>query len=122
MPMDVSDDGFEHVGRCERLEKLTCMYCRDTGDRATEHIAGLRKLRHYYAGQTQITDKSLEILGGMSSLEEVELSACQHISNAGLVHLAKLPHLQKVAFDATPRVSRAALALFAHDVRVDFWT
>jgi hypothetical protein len=32
MPMDVSDEGFRHVGRCERLEQLWCMYCRDTGD------------------------------------------------------------------------------------------
>jgi hypothetical protein len=122
VPIGVSDDGFEHVGRCERLEKLTCMYCRDTGDRASEQIASLTKLRYYYAGQTQITDRSLEILGGMSSLEEVELSACKSISNAGLAHIAKLPRLRKVAFDATPHVSRAALALFAHDVRVDFWT
>ena len=26
MPMDVTDEGFRHVGRCERLEKLWCMY------------------------------------------------------------------------------------------------
>lgn len=64
----------------------------------------------------------MEILGGMASLEEVELSACKGISNAGLAHLAKLPRLRKVSFDATARVSRAALALFPHDVRVDFWT
>src|SRR5439155_15486934 len=29
-PIDVKDAGFRHVGRCERLERLTCMYCRDT--------------------------------------------------------------------------------------------
>src|SRR5262245_64695522 len=93
MPMDVPDDGYRHVGRCAQLEKLTCMYCWDTGDLATEHIAGLSNLKHYYAGQTKITDRSLEVLGGMSSLEEIELSKCEGISNAGLVHLAKLPKL-----------------------------
>ena len=41
-PIDVNDDGFRHMGRCERLERLTCMYCRDTTDAATEHIAGLQ--------------------------------------------------------------------------------
>ena len=40
-PIDVQDDGFVHVGRCQRLERLTCMYCRETTDVATEHIAGL---------------------------------------------------------------------------------
>jgi hypothetical protein len=122
VPMDVSDEGFRHVGRCSQLEKLTCMYCRDTGDRATEHIANLTGLRNYYAGQTRITDRSLEILGGMHSLEVVELSACSGISDAGLAHLAKLPRLKKVAVDATARVTRAGIAVFPPHVHVDFWT
>ena len=49
MPMDVSDQGFRHVGHCEQLERLVCMYCRDTGDLATEHISGLSRLKSYYA-------------------------------------------------------------------------
>ena len=40
-PIGVQDAGFRHIGRCERLERLTCMYCRDTTDAATAHIAGL---------------------------------------------------------------------------------
>ncbi len=40
MPMDVPDTGFRHIGRCENLEGLWCMYCQDTGDAATEYIAG----------------------------------------------------------------------------------
>jgi hypothetical protein len=120
--MDVSDEGFRHVGRCTQLEKLTCMYCRDTGDAATEHIAGLSRLKHYYAGQTRMTDRSLEILGGMTSLEEVELSACTGISDAGLLHLARLPRLRKVSVDASARVSRAGIAVFPGHVRVDFFT
>jgi hypothetical protein len=122
LPMDVPDDGFRHVGRSAQLEKLTCMYCRDTGDVATEHIARLSRLKHYYAGQTQITDRSLEILGAMTSLEEVVLSACNGISDAGLVHLARLPQLKRVAVDATARVTRAGIAVFPANVRVDFWT
>jgi hypothetical protein len=120
LPMDVSDDGFRHVGCCPRLEKLTCMYCRDTGDAATEHIAGLTHLEYYYAGRTHITDRSLEILGSMSSLEEVELSACAGISDAGLVHIARLPRLRKVSVDAAPRVTRTGVAVFPATVRVDF--
>lgn len=122
VPIDVQDAGFRHVGRCERLEKLTCMYCRDTGDAATEQIIGLTRLRHYYAGQTLITDLSLEILGGLESLEEVELSACAGITNAGLPHLARLPRLRKVSLDATAGVTRAGLSVFPPHVRVDLWT
>jgi hypothetical protein len=120
LPMDVSDEGFRHVGRCARLEKLTCMYCRDTGDAATEHIAGLSGLKHYYAGQTRITDRSLEILGGMDSLEEVELSACAGITDAGLAYLARLPRLKRVSVDASAHVTRGGIAVFPEGVRVDF--
>jgi hypothetical protein len=122
MPMDVPDEGFRHVGQCANLEKLTCMYCRDTGDAATEQIAGLSHLKYYYAGRTQITGRSLEILGTMNSLEEVALSACAGISDAGLAHIARLPRLKKVSVDATARVTRAGIAVFPADVHVDFWT
>jgi hypothetical protein len=121
LPMDVPDEGFRHVGRCAQIERLTCMYCRDTGDVATEHLAGLSRLKHYYAGQTRITDRSLEVLSGMTSLEEVELSACAGISDAGLVHIARLPRLRKVSVDATARVTREGIAVFPAHVRVDFW-
>jgi len=122
LPMDVTDSGFRHVGQCAGLEKLTCMYCRETGDAATAHLTGLSRLKHYYAGQTRITDRSLEILGTMDSLEEVQLSACRGITDAGLAHLARLPRLRNVSFDAGPYATRAAVALFPAHVRVDFWT
>src|SRR5437763_1027242 len=56
-PVGMTDPGFRHVGACGRLERLTCMYCRDTTDMATEYIAGL-ELKYYYAGLTRITDRS----------------------------------------------------------------
>jgi hypothetical protein len=37
---------------------------------------------------TQITDTSLEILGHMRALEEVELRACAGITEAGVAQLA----------------------------------
>jgi hypothetical protein len=83
LAMDVPDPGFRHVGRCERLEHLWCMYCRDTGDLATEHISALPRLRSYYAGQTLITDRSLEILSAMQSIEQLEFWSCAGLTNAG---------------------------------------
>jgi hypothetical protein len=76
MPMDVPDVGFRHVGRCERLEELRLRYYRDTGDAATERIAGLTGLKTCYAGKTRITDRSLEILGRMLSLEKIVFGEC----------------------------------------------
>ena len=120
-PIDVQDAGFRHVGRCERLERLTCMYCRDTTDAATEHIAGLR-ISYYYAGLTRITDRTLQILGGMPTLEQVELYECQGVSDAGLVFLARLPRLREVHLDGLPQVTLAGTRVFPAHVRVMYST
>ena len=120
MPMDVPDAGFRHVGRCESLEGLWCMYCQETGDAATEHIAGLSRLKTYYAGKTRITDRSLEILGRLASLERLEFWQCFGITDAGVAHLAGLPLLHEITLDGLPNVTREAVALFPAQVRVSY--
>jgi hypothetical protein len=120
-PIDVRDDGFRHIGRCERLERLVCMYCRDTTDLATEHVAGLQ-LRSYYAGLTQITDRSLAILGAMPSLEEIEFYECRGITDAGLGQLAALPQLRRVELSGLPGVTLAGTQVFPARVRVTYTT
>jgi ankyrin repeat protein len=118
LPMDALDAGFRHVGRCEQLEGLWCMYCRDTTDAATEQLVGLSKLRTYYAGQTRITDRSLEILSGMTSLEKVEFWNCAGITDAGAACLARLPRLREVSFDDCRRITAEVAGLFPPQVRV----
>jgi hypothetical protein len=120
-PIGLTDPGFFHVGRCERLERLTCMYCRESGDVATQHIANL-EIKYYYAGLTQITDRSLEILGGMSSLEQVELYECNGVTDAGLPFLARLPNLREVHLDTLPGVTLHGTRVFAGQVRVRYST
>jgi hypothetical protein len=120
MPMDVTDDGFRHLGRCERLEALWCMYCDQTGDIATGHIAGLTRLKRYYAGDTRITDRSLEILGRMSSLETLSFWQCAGITNAGVAVLARLPRLRELVLDGLPKVTREVTAVFPAGVRVKY--
>ena len=121
MPMDVSDAGFRHVGRCEQLENLWCMYCRDTGDEATEHLAGLTRLKTYYAGGSQITDRSLEILGRILSLESIEFHECARITNAGIAFLASLPRLREITVGASRNVTREGMAVFPATVHANYW-
>jgi hypothetical protein len=120
MPMDVTDDGFRHVGRCTGLERLWCMYCRETGDAATAELAGLTELRTYYAGKTRITDRSMEILGRLDSLEVIELWQVAGITDAGVSGLASLPRLRELSVDGSPGVTRAGLAGFPGRVRVRY--
>lgn len=120
MPMDVSDEGFRHVGACLGLERLWCMYCRESGDAATEHIAALPALSAYYAGATRITDRSLGLLARMDALESLEFWACAGVTNAGVAKLARLPRLRRVVLDGLPGVTAEARAFFGPAVTVHF--
>jgi hypothetical protein len=120
MPIEVPHEGFRHIGRCDELEALWCMYCRNTGDAATESIAGLRHLKTYYAGRTRITDRTLEILGGIDSLERVELWNCAGVTDAGLPFLAKLPRLREVVLQNMPNVTLEGTATFPAGVQVEY--
>ncbi len=117
-PIDVSDAGFRYVGLCQGLEGLSCMYCRDTTDVATEHLLGLSRLKTYYAGATKITDRSLELLSRISSLEQLAFYECLGISDAGLPFLARLPRLREADFSGSPNVTLAGTRVFPNRVRV----
>jgi hypothetical protein len=120
MPMDVRDDGFRNVGRCERLESLILMYCRDTTDVATSHIVGLPNLKKYHAGYTLITDASLEMLSRIKSLEEISFEGCKFITDAGIPFLTTLPRLRVISIGGCPKVTRSATSGFASEVRINY--
>ncbi len=120
MPMDVSDDGFRHIGRSKKLESLILMYCRDTTDVATSHLVGMPNLRKYHAGYTLITDTSLELLSRIKSLEEISFEGCKFITDAGIPHLATLPHLRDISIGGCPNVTPSAITGFASSVRVNY--
>ena len=106
MPMDVPDEGYRHIAGVTTLESLVLMYCRDTTDRATEHIGGLPHLHRYFASYTRITDRTPEILGGVESLEEVTLHTCAGLTNRGIAALARLPRLRRLEASGMPHVTR----------------
>lgn len=122
LPMDVGDDGFRHIGRCQQLESLILMYCRDTTDVATSHLLKLSILKKYHAGYTQITDRSLEMLSQIKSLEELSFEGCKFISDAGMPFLTTLPRLREISIGGCPKVTRAALSAFPRNVRVNYDT
>jgi Leucine-rich repeat (LRR) protein len=120
MPMDVPDEGYRHIGRCERLESLVLMYCRDTTDTATGHIAQLPTLKKYFASYNRITDRTPEILSGMPSLEEVTFDSCAGLTNGGIATLTRLPRLRELRVESMPRVTADIVGAFAPHVRVRF--
>ena len=117
MPMDVPDEGYRHIGRCAKLESLVLMYCRETGDRATEHITGL-PLRKYFASYNRITDRTPELLSRMDSLEQVTFDTCAGLSDRGVAALARLPKLRKLGLSGMPNVTGTVVRAFGNGVTV----
>ena len=119
MPMDVPDDGYRHIGRCEQLESLVLMYCRDTGDVATSHLTKLRRLKKYFASYTRATDRTPQYLSEIESLESIDLSSIPGITNAGIAALTRLPRLRELRLGGMQHVDLRALPAFREDVRLD---
>jgi hypothetical protein len=119
MPMDVPDEGYRHIARCEGLESLILMYCRETTDAATEHIVRLPGLKSYFASYTRITDRTPELLSHMDSLERITLDGCAGVTNAGLAHLARLPRLRELRVSG-PRITPDIASDFPSRVRVRY--
>ena len=119
MPMDVSDDGYRHIGRCEQLESLVLMYCRDTGDVATSHITELTKLQKYFASYTRATDLKLEYLSRIPSLESIDLAGIPGMTNAGVAALTALPRLGLVRLAGMQHIDLEHLPSFRPSVRVE---
>jgi hypothetical protein len=118
MPMDVPDDGYRHIGRCEHLERLVLMYCRETTDAATGHLTGLRNLRKYFASYTRITDRTPELLSEVSSLEDVGFSSCAGLTDRGIAALARLPRLRLLDLGGMRQVTAEVLTAFPAQVVV----
>ena len=119
MPMDIPDEGYRHIARCPRLESLVLMYCRETGDRATEHI-GAMPLRKYFASYNRITDRTPGLLSGMVTLEEVTFDSCAGLTSAGIAALARLPRLKSLRISGMRGVTRDVVGAFGPGVRVAY--
>ena len=79
---------------------------------ATEHIAGLSRLKKHFEGYTKITDRSMEILSRLS------FYGCAGVTNAGGAVLARLPQLRDVEISG-PQITRDSAAAFPASVRVE---
>jgi RNA polymerase sigma factor (sigma-70 family) len=118
-PNHLGDEGYRVVGRVQSLESLTNMYCKDTTDAATAYIRALPRLKSYHVWGAKISDHSLELLSGMTTLEDLLFYRCD-IGDAGLAHLAALPRLRKLDIQQSPRVTAAGVAALPERIAVNF--
>lgn len=119
-PTFFGDAAYRHVGRVSGLKRLVNMYCKETGDEATEHIGGLRHLEKYHVWGTRITDRSLEVMGQMDSLKSVLFWKCPGISDAGLARLTRLPNLETLDLQQCEGLTAGCVDGFRPEVRVNY--
>lgn len=96
MPMDVPDAGYRHIARCDALESLVLMYCRNTTDAATEHLVGLPSLISYFNSYTAVTDRTPQMLSRMDTLERITFDSCHELTDQGVAALARLARLREL--------------------------
>jgi len=119
MPIGIPDAGYRHIAKCDALEALTLMYCRDTTDAATEHVAVLPRLKRYFNSYTAITDRTPELLSRMNTLESITFDRCPRLTNAGVAALARLPRLRELGVSG-PGVTSDVVVAFPPQVKVSY--
>ena len=65
-----------------------------------------------------MTNRDLELLASMTSLERINLHDCKRDHDKGIRALAALPALRKVQIEGSRAVTHGALAAFAPSVRI----
>jgi hypothetical protein len=77
-------------------------------------------IRVLHLSETKVTDAGLRELAGLARLEELSISKCRGITDAGLVHLGSFPALRVVdvmVTGVTQEGARRALKKFPADVK-----
>ena len=88
-----SDDGGDVVG-----VRFGFTWVAD-GD--LDHIAGINSLKRLDLSLTRITDLGIERLRPLTGIEELNLYACEHISDTSLAHLRHWKNLRRLNLRGT---------------------
>jgi hypothetical protein len=88
-----TDSSMSHLAHLHRLQYLFMWDVSEVTDRGAANLKGLKDLRYIHLSASQISDKTLEVFGGMPQLEGLSLQF-NHFTDAGLEHVAGLRKLR----------------------------
>jgi hypothetical protein len=88
----VSDDGFQYVGRASNLERLFVWDAFPITDRGVKHLHNLRNLEMIHLSNSKITDQSLKVLAKLPRLKNLSLQG-NAFTNRGLEYLQEMTQL-----------------------------
>jgi internalin A len=96
-----SDRQLNHIRDLTRLEHLRLGIETGTDDGFKRILERLTNLRHLNLVGTGITNTGLSCVAGLEKLEELDLSYCPSITDAGLAHLKGLRSLRSLGLERT---------------------
>ncbi|UCD50849.1 MAG: hypothetical protein JSW27_25405 [Phycisphaerales bacterium] len=91
----ITDAGLAHIAEMPRLELLMLRVTGPVTDEGIRYLSQMPSLRKLHVDSPLISDRSLEYLGQIKTLEYLTLPQDQHgITDVGLVHLSQLANLR----------------------------
>jgi hypothetical protein len=91
----LTDADFKQIGRLVHLKTLNLNNCLN--DERLTQLTGLVELEYLQTNLAQVTDDGLKSLARLKNLRNVKFfHPGKSFSGAGLVHLAELPHLERL--------------------------
>jgi len=91
----ISDTGLVHIAQMPKLEFLCLHGMKNITDASIAHLTKMASLKKLEIGNSQATDKGLEYLSQIKTLERLDLPQDQRgITDKGLEHLSRLPNLK----------------------------
>jgi len=88
-----TDDALRAIRDLRELEVLMLWNASELTDAGVECLRDMGRLRYIHLTGSRITDRSLEILGGLPSIDGLSLQF-NLFTDAGLAHLARLDRLK----------------------------
>jgi len=135
--VNLDEAEMRQIGRFRRLESFGLWNWWEVSDESVQELCQLPRLKHVRLGDSPVSDRSLALLARLPNLEVLELQGTRitddglavlaghprlrglgiggsprrkgSFSDAGLVHLARLPQLEELNLEFT-RVTPAGLA------------
>lgn len=92
----ISDRGLRALRPASNITDLNLSFAEMVGDEGTSALRNWKHLTHLNLRGTKITDATLEMLGGLQSLEALDIGYAQ-LTDAGTDYLTSLPKLRELS-------------------------
>ena len=106
---EITDQGAVKIASLKELQSLARFNDCNVGDETCKTLASLSKLIWIGLGGTRVTDKGIDVLTSLKSLERLELHGCKRLTDQVLESLAKISSLTELSITNNPQLTEPAI-------------